>query len=102
MATRGEDVVGVLSLFLVQLAEHSLSQDFREADHRVQRRSELVGHVGEEFRLVPVGRLDLAAFVFDLTKKPGVLDGKSQLGGKSLKKIHHFRLKFTGASSPDR
>src|SRR5262249_13307353 len=48
MAARGEDVVCVLGLFLVKLAEHSLSQDFREANDGIERRAQLVGHVGEE------------------------------------------------------
>src|SRR5262249_17848381 len=46
---RGEDVVGVLGLFFVKLAEHSLSQDLREADDGIERSAQLVGHVGEEF-----------------------------------------------------
>ena len=40
----------------------------------VRRRAQLVGHVGEKFRFVPVGRLDLAALVLDLAEQPGVLN----------------------------
>ena len=74
MAAGGEDVVGVLGLFLIQLAEHSLPQDFGEADDGVERGAQLVRHVGEEFRLVPVGGLDLPALILDLAEQPGVLD----------------------------
>src|SRR5215475_3550924 len=39
MAAGGENVVGTLGLFLIQLAEHSLSQDFGETDDGVERRA---------------------------------------------------------------
>ena len=55
-----EDVVEVLGLLLVQLAEHPLVQHLREADDRVERRAQLVRHVGQELGLVLVGRLELA------------------------------------------
>ena len=61
MAPGGEDILGVFGLLLIQLAEQSLAQDFGEADDRVERRAQLMGHVGEEFRLVPVRRFDLPA-----------------------------------------
>ena len=39
---------------------NSLSpQDFRETDDGVERSAEFVGHIGEKFRLVAVGGLDL-------------------------------------------
>ena len=31
-------------------------------------------HIGEKFRLVPVGRLDLAALILDFPEQPRVLD----------------------------
>ena len=57
MAARGEDVVGVLGLFLVQLAKHSLPQNFREPDNGIERGAQLVGHVGEEFQTYAGWRL---------------------------------------------
>ena len=90
MAAGGEDVVGVLGLFLVQLAEESFLQDFGEADDGVERRAQLMGHVGEEFRLVPVGGFDLPALFLDLAEQPGVLDRQGGLGREGLQKIHHF------------
>ena len=74
MAAGGEDVFCVLGLFLIKLAEHSLPQDFREADDGIERRAQLVRHVGEKLRLVPVSGLDLAALILDLTEQPRVLD----------------------------
>ena len=51
-----------------------LLQDFGEADDGVERGAQLMGHVGEEFRLVAVGGFDLAALILDLAEQPGVLD----------------------------
>ena len=48
--------------------ERGIEQDFGKADDRVERRAQLVRHVGEKFRLMPIGRLDLPALVFDLTE----------------------------------
>ena len=74
MAAGGEDVVGVFGLFLAQLAEQSLAQDFREADDGVKRRAQLMGHVGEKLRLMPVSGLNLSALILDLAEQPGVLN----------------------------
>ena len=54
---RGEDVVQVLVLLLVHLAEQLLLQHLGEADDRVQRRPELVAHVRQEVGLVLGGDL---------------------------------------------
>ena len=51
VVARREDVVEVLRLLLVDLAEQPLLQHLREADDRVQRRPELVRHVGQELDL---------------------------------------------------
>ena len=47
-----QDVLQVLGLLLVHLPEHPFGQDLGEPEDRVQRRPELVGHVGEELGLV--------------------------------------------------
>src|SRR5215510_6470352 len=102
MAARGENVLGVLGLFLVKLAEHSLPQDFREANNGIERSSQFVGHVGEELRLMAVGGLDLSALVLDLPKEPGVLNRQNRLCGESLQEIHDLQLKISRLPSPDR
>src|SRR5215813_9942140 len=94
MATRRENIVGVLGLLLIELAEHSLSQDFREADDGIERRAQLVGHVGEEFRLMPVGCLDLAALILDFPKQPRILNRQSRLRSEGFQEINHFRAEF--------
>ena len=55
-------------LVSVELAEQSLAQDFRETDDGVERRAQLMRHVGEKFRLVAVGHLDLPALFLDLVE----------------------------------
>ena len=53
--------VDVLAVFLVfvgaERAEHAQLHDLREADDGVERRAQLVAHIGEEFRLRLVGFL---------------------------------------------
>jgi len=76
------DVLQVLVLLVVELAEHALDQHLREADDRVQRRAQLVRHVGQEFALVLVGDLELPALVLDLAEQARVLDGDRRLVGE--------------------
>ena len=70
----GVDVLQVLVLFFVEVAEQPFAQDLREPEDGVQRRTQLVGHVREELGLVPAGDFQLAALVLDLVKEPGILD----------------------------
>ena len=60
MATRAEDVIEILRLFVVQVAEQSLSQHVREADDGVQWCAQLVAHVGKEFALSATHRFELS------------------------------------------
>ena len=52
---------------------NNLSQHFGETDDGVERSAQLVRHVGEEFRLVPVRGLDLATLFLDFAKQPRIL-----------------------------
>ena len=81
---RGVDVEQVLELLVVELAEHLLAQHLGEADDRVERRAQLVRHVGEELRLVLVGQLELPALVLDLVEQARVLDRDHRLVGEGL------------------
>src|SRR6266446_8211009 len=60
MPPRLVDVLEIVRLLIVHLAEHALAQDFRETDDRVEGCPQLVRHVREELRLVAVGGLELA------------------------------------------
>src|SRR5438128_2413708 len=87
MGARGVDVLQVLFLLLVELTEHPLRQDLGEADDGVQRRTELMGHVRQELRLVLAGDFELATLVRDLAEEPGVLDREGGLGRKGPQQI---------------
>ena len=80
----GVDVLEVVVLLLVELAEQPLEQHLGEADDRVQRRAQLVRHVGQELGLVLVRDLELAALVLDLAEQPRVLDRDHRLVGEGL------------------
>src|SRR5262249_5494734 len=95
----GVDVLQVLVLLLVELAEHTLAQNLREADDRVQRRTELVGHVGQELGLVLAGRFKLSALVLDLEKQAGVLERQGRLRGEGGEKVDHLSRELTGCST---
>ena len=88
MSARGMDVLQVLLLLLVELTEHAVRQDLGEPDDGVQRRAQLVGHVREEFGLVPARDLELSALVLDLQEEPRVLDGDDPLVGECLHERH--------------
>ena len=66
----GEDVVEVLLLLRVELAEHPLAQHLREADDRVQRRAQLVRHVRQELGLVLARGLELPVEALELVVHP--------------------------------
>ena len=84
MVARGVNVAQVLELLVVDLAKHLLAQHLGEADDRVERRAQLVRHVGEELRLVLVGHLELAALGLDLVEQARVLDRDHRLVGEGL------------------
>ena len=57
-ALRGlDDGLAVFQLPFVELAEVLVFEDLGETDDGVERRAELIGHVGDELRLQPVGGL---------------------------------------------
>ena len=94
MVGRGEDVVQVLVLLLVHLAEQLLLQHLRKADDRVQRRPQLVRHVREELALVlardfELPRLFCELFERDLQLLRPLLDLLLELGMRRLEARRH-------------
>ena len=63
------DWLGYLTVDLVQ-------DQLRIAQDSVERRAQLMAHVGQELRLVLAGNFELLAFLADLAKEPGVLDSQ--------------------------
>ncbi len=89
MAARIVYVLHVLRLLLVELAEHALGEHLGEADDRVERRAQLVGHVGEELRLVLARDRKLLALVLQLVEQSRVLNGQCRLGGEGFQQLDH-------------
>ena len=59
-----------------------LPQHLADADDGVERRAQLVAHVGEELRLVLARLRELAALVLDFVEQPHVLDRDHRLVGE--------------------
>ena len=78
------DVLGEFLLLLVHRAGHSGEHHFREADDGVERRAQLMRHVGQELALVAARGLELRALDLDLAEEPRILDGQRRLRGEGL------------------
>ena len=85
---------------LGHLAEGLVQDQLRVAEDGVQRRPQLVAHVGQELRLVLAGDRELAALLLDLAEQPGVLDGQRRLRGEGLQELDDLRRELPGRS-PD-
>ena len=77
-----QDLLQVLVLLRRERLLRAAHDDAREADDRVERRAQLVRHVGEKLRLVPARDLELAALLLDLAEQARVLDRDRRLVGE--------------------
>ena len=59
-------------------------ENFAVADDGIERRAQLVAHIGEEMRLVLAGDLELAALVVDFVEQPRILNRQNRLRSESL------------------
>ena len=103
---RAVDVAEVLLLPLVDVAEHPLEQHLGEPEHRVQRRPQLVGHAGQELRLVPAGQLELDALLLELPEELGVeqsasADWLANVSSRSSGLLGEVRRSACGGRSSD-
>ena len=80
VAARAEHAVERLEVLLQRLG--ILPQHLADADDGVERRAQLVAHVGEELRLVLARLRKLAALVLDFVEQPHVLDRDHRLVGE--------------------
>ena len=69
------------------VAVDAVENEFGVAQDGVERRSQLMAHVGQELRLVLAHDLELAALVADLAEQAGVLDRQHGLGGEGLQQV---------------
>ena len=77
---RAEHAVERLGVLLQRL--RILPQHLGDADDGVERRAQLVAHIGEELRLVLACLGELAALVLDFVEQPHVLDRDHRLVGE--------------------
>jgi putative ABC transport system substrate-binding protein len=57
-----------------EIAVDAVGHQLGVAEHGIERRAQLVAHIGEELRLVLAGERELAALLLDLAEQPRVLD----------------------------
>ena len=70
--------------FCRRLAVDAVEDQLGVAEDGVERRAQLVAHVGEELRLVLARFFDLAALVVDFVEQPRVLDRQHRLRREGL------------------
>ena len=68
--------------FFRRLAVNAVDDQLGIAEDGVERRAQLVAHIGEELRFVLARLLDLPALVLDFFEQPHVLDGDHRLVGE--------------------
>src|ERR1700730_17072194 len=64
------------------LAVDAVQNKLGVAENCIERRTQLVAHIGEELRFVLASLRKLAAFVLDFVEQAHVLDGDDRLIGK--------------------
>ena len=68
------------------------------AEDGVERRAQLVAHVGEELRFVLARDLELPALLLDLMEQPRVLDRQHRLGREGLQQVDLARRERAGVA----
>src|SRR5262245_35577438 len=71
-----------------QLTIKAVCQHFREAQHRIEGRAQLVAHICKELGFVPAGNLELSTLLLDLTKQTRILNGQHRLCSECFKELH--------------
>ena len=75
--------------FRAQRAEHAAAHDFGKADDGVERRAQLVAHIGEEFRLGLVGFLGAVLLVGIFLREIDQFDGLLLQRGLRALQVDH-------------
>src|SRR6266566_4675640 len=83
------------------LAVNAVEHQFGITEDGIQRRAELVAHVGEEFRFALARDFEFPAFLLDLAEQPCVLDRQHGLIGKGLQQLDRALGKFPWLLAPD-
>ena len=72
---------------LRRLAVDVVEDQLGVAENGVERRAQLVAHIGEELRLVPARHFELPALVLDFAEQPRVLDRQHRLRRERLHQV---------------
>ena len=83
-----------------RFAVDAVEDQFGVAEDGVERRAQLVAHVGEELRLVLARHRELLALLLDLAEQPRVLDRHHRLVGEGLQQVDGGLRKFAGRLAP--
>src|SRR5260370_30100157 len=73
-----------------RVAVDAVEDQLGVAENGVERRAQLVTHIGKKLRLVLARLRELPALVLDLAEQPHVLDGDCRLVGKGRDQIDLF------------
>src|SRR5882672_9763334 len=65
-------------------------------EDRVERRAQLVTHVGEELRFMLARNFQLVALLFEFAEQSRILDGDRRLRSKSLENLDDPRRETSG------
>src|SRR5215469_17085882 len=96
MLARTPDIAQVVVLTLVELAKHALQEHFRKADDGIQWCTQLVGHTGQEFRLVLARDFECGALPLELPVQLRVDQGQCGLAGERLQQVADFLRDMPG------
>src|SRR5262249_53937831 len=69
------------------LAVDVVEDELGIAEDGIERRAQLMAHIGEELRFMLARLRELPAFVLDLMEQVRVLDRQHRLGGKRLQQV---------------
>src|SRR5262249_3696737 len=83
------------------LAVSAVRHQFCVAQDGVERRSQLMSHIGEELRLVLARLFELSALIFDFMEQPRILDGQCRLRRKGLDQVDSVLRKGAGRFATD-
>ena len=101
VAPRAADVLDVLLLALVEIAEHAVEQHFGEADHGVERRAQLVRHAGQELGLVAARHFSSCDLRSSSRKTRALWMATAGMAGERLQQLHRGRRQEAGRRAPD-
>jgi hypothetical protein len=79
----------------------TVKDKFSVAENGVERRAQLVAHVGQELRFVLASHFQLTPLLLDLAEQPRVLDRQNRLVGEGLQKIDRALGKFARRLASD-